>query len=153
MSCSSDIQKFDGFKKNTDQSKNVKKHECEVPFFYFKDFQDKYIQIECFDLAKIPIKNKDRFVYGSHYFCDFENFEKDGNIEVFSNGVIKIEGKYHFLVPILIYEGKVYFFDGDYIVESISEYADQDKCELIIYDIKNETKFSYNFYYRWYCEL
>jgi hypothetical protein len=139
--------------KEIDTRKQLKKHiEGLQPYLNLETYHPGNITLECFDLNQISIKDKERFVYGYHYFCDRKNAETGGSSEVFANGLVKINNKIEILEPFF----GSYYINENYLIEvelmSHNYQKGDPKTKIIVFDLKKKIKCTSSFYFSWFCE-
>lgn len=129
---------------------------CIEPYLYFDDFNKSTIQLECFNLNELSIADKDRFVYGYHYFCDQKNAETGGSFEVFADGIVKINNKIEILEPLMILGTDKYYINESYIIRAFNGSQTYEKgnpkIEITVFDLKKKTQSTSAFYFSWFCE-
>jgi hypothetical protein len=134
----------------------IPKEGIEPFYLYLDQFPHSNITLECFDLNVLKIKDKDQFVYGRHYFCDEKNAEIGGALEVFANGVVKINHKIEILQPFMIYGKDMYYMNGNYVIRTLSESLPykkgSPKIKITVFDLKRKVQCTSSFYFSWFCE-
>ena len=125
-------------------------------FLYLDRFPHSNITLECFDLNVLNIKDKDRYVYGHHYFCDEKNAEMGGALEVFAEGIVKINHKIEILQPFMTCGKDQYYINGNYVIRTLSESLPykkgSPKVKITVFDLKRKVQCTSSFYFSWFCE-
>jgi len=143
-----EVKKTENKKENTNP--------CIEPSFYINNFKDTTITLECFNLNELPLKDKNQFVYGYHYFCDQKNAETGGPFEVFANGLVKINNKIEILEPFMYYGSDIYFINENYIIRAFfgsqKSKKNNSKIKITVFDLKRNLQSTSTFYFSWFCE-